>query len=340
MSLKKILVVLISAFSLQLPAQLLPIYGGERAGLSTLSFLKNDLNPRSLGMGGASVANDGDAYSIISNPASLSLLDENSFAVSHTFLGAGLNQSFASGVFQLEDKISSLGFSVNALNSGAMKERTEFQPGGTGRDVYLTNMAIGATYTRQLSALFSAGVSLKYIYEGIANYTNSTITTDVAFLYTTDVKDLQFAVMIQNFGGNSTLGNGQDDIPVLFNRNTGISLDENIVPTVFKLGASFVPYESKQQSLTIAGQLNHPNDNAENYRLGAEYEYLNIFYARAGYRVNVKGQGFPTFGFSLKHRLGHHPFYIDYAANPTEFLGLQNSIGLRLRILNEDSKSR
>ena len=31
--------------------RLLPNYGGERAGLSTLSFLKNDMSPRSVGIG-------------------------------------------------------------------------------------------------------------------------------------------------------------------------------------------------------------------------------------------------------------------------------------------------
>ena len=37
-------------------AQLLPSYGGERAGASALSFLKNDLHVGSVGMAGAHVA--------------------------------------------------------------------------------------------------------------------------------------------------------------------------------------------------------------------------------------------------------------------------------------------
>ncbi len=315
-------------------AQILPIYGGERAGLSTLSFLKTDMSTRSTGMGGASVANTGDAYSVINNPAALTHLRSTSVALSHLFLGAGINQSFASGIFPLDD-VSNLGVSVNSLNSGDMEERTEFQPQGTGRSIVVSNMALGLTYSRQLSALFSAGVTVKYIYEGIAGYSNSNATVDVAFLYETDFKDLKFAVMVQNFGGNSSLSSDDDDLPVVFNRTTGISLDANVVPTIFKLGASFKPYNTEQQSITASAQLNHPNDNAENYRLGVEYEYMEIFFARAGYKISVRDQDYPTFGIGVRARIGGFPLYIDYAANPTNYLGIQNNIGLRINIIND-----
>lgn len=318
-------------------AQILPNYGGERAGISTLSFLKNDLSVSSAGLGGASLAVDGDAYSVISNPAALTGLEYNSYALSHLFIGAGINQSYFSGIYGLKDQVSKMAFSINSLNSGAMEERTEFQPEGTGRKVYVTNMAFGLTYSRRLSEVFSAGVTLKYIYENMAGFTNHNATVDLAFIYETDVKDLQFAVMVQNFGGNSSLSNDGQELPVLFNRNTEVSLDDNTVPTVFKLGASIKPLETDKHSLTISLQLNHPNDNAENYALGAIYQVQNMLFFRAGYKINVRDQDFPTFGFSYRVNLGAHPLYIDYGANPTNFLGLQNTFGIRIGI-NKDSR--
>ncbi|MBF99858.1 MAG: hypothetical protein CMI36_12765 [Owenweeksia sp.] len=318
-----------------LKAQVLPNFGGERAGLSALSFLKNDLNPRSVGLGGASVALSGDGYSALNNPAALTDLESITYALSHQFIGAGINQSFLSSSFGLKDEVSKLAFSVNALNSGSMEERTEFQPNGTGREVYVTNLAVGLTYARQLSSLFSAGVTVKYIYEGIANYSNHNATVDVAFLYKTDYKDLKFAVMVQNFGGNSSLGNEDKDIPVIFNRSEGISLDANTVPTVFSLGVSMIPWKEENQSLMAAIQLNHPNDNAENFRFGLEYQTYDLFFARLGYKVSVKGQTWPTFGVGLRTRMGTNPFYIDYSINPTDFLGFQHNIGLRVHINNE-----
>lgn len=318
-------------------AQILPNYGGERAGISTLSFLKNDLSVTSTGLAGASLATGGDAYSVISNPAALTQLKHNSYALSHLFIGAGINQSFFTGVYRLKDQVSNMAFSINSLNSGAMDERTEFQPEGTGRKVYVTNMAFGLTYSRKLSDVFSAGVTLKYIYENMAGFTNHNATVDLAFIYETDVKDLQFAVMVQNFGGNSSLNNDGNELPVLFNRNTEVSLDNNTVPTIFKLGASFKPLKTDKHSLLISLQLNHPNDNAENYALGALYEIHDMLFFRAGYKVNVRDQNFPTFGFSYRINLGAHPLYIDYGASPTNHLGLQNTFGIRIGI-NKDSR--
>ena len=86
---KLILLFSFSLFISGLSAQVLPNFGGERAGLSTLSFLKNDMNPRSLAMGGASVALSGDAYSAITNPATLTDLENTSIALSHIFLNGG-----------------------------------------------------------------------------------------------------------------------------------------------------------------------------------------------------------------------------------------------------------
>lgn len=332
---KYIVSVLLATFiSVSAVAQVLPNFGGERAGLSALSFLKNDMSTRSLGMAGASVALDGDAYSIINNPAALTDLKSQNYALSSLFLGGGVNQSFVGASFPMKNEVSNLSFSLNALNSGEMEERTEFQPLGTGRTVSVANMAFGATYSRKLSALFSAGVTLKYIYEGIAGYTNHTATVDVAFLYKTDFKDLKFAVMLQNFGGNSALGS-ETDIPVVFNRSTGMALESNTVPTVFSLGASFVPWKVEDHSLLAAIQLNHPNDNAENFRLGVEYEYHDLFFARAGYKISVEDQNYPTVGFGFRSRLGGHPFYIDYGMNPTNHMGLQHNLGLRFTINNE-----
>lgn len=331
-------IVLLSFFTLGVQAQILPNYGGERAGLSALSFLKNDLSVRSLGLASTTVALEGDAYSALTNPAALTDIKERSYATSHLFMGAGIHQSFLAANYPLADKSSTLSFSINSLNSGDMEERTEFQPMGTGRQISVSNIAVGATYARQLSSLFSAGVTVKYIYEGMAGFHNSNATVDLAFLYKTDFRDLRFAVMVQNFGGNSSLG-ADSDIPVLFNREAGIDLEANSVPTIFKLGLSILAYEHEHHNITGALQLNHPNDNAENYSLGFEYRYLDIFFMRAGYRISVRHRDLPTFGFGLRTRLGNHPLTIDYAANPSNFIGMQHAIGLRFRILKFNERS-
>jgi len=327
------LVLLVSSAS----AQLIPNFGAQRAGLSTLAFLKNDLNPRSTALSGASVSLDADAFSSFTNPAATADLKSFHGAMSNVTIGAGIQQSFLSVSIPRKNNFSTFGFSLNMLNSGAMEKRTEFQPEGTGEKFYVTNMAFGGTYAQQLSDMFSAGITMKFIYEQIDTYTNATVAADVSFLYKTDYKDLNFAVMIQNFGGSSSI-NG-DDLPEDFNRNLNPTADDYSVPTVFSLGASIIPWKKEKQSLLIALQLNHPSDNAENYRIGLEYEYMKLLYVRAGYMLNVASQSLPTFGFGLRHRIGAHPLFINYAANPTDFLGVQHTVGLAIGINKMDREN-
>ena len=322
---RRLLIIILIFVSANVFGQLLPNYGGQRSGLSTLSFLKNDVNPRSLSLGGASVAINYDGYSLFNNPALITSTNAFSAAASNLVVGAGVQQSFLSGVLPVKN--SHFGLSINSLNSGAIEVRTEFQPNGTGELFYVSNNAIGLTYAKSLSDMFSMGLTIKYIYEQIAKYTNHTAAADLGFSYKTDFKDLRFAVMVQNFGGNSTL-NG-DFLAVGFNRDSAsIDLNPYTVPTVFKMGLSMVPYKSEFHSVLVIAELNHPNDNAENFRIGAEYNYRDLLFARAGIKLSVEGQRLPSFGIGLRSRIGAHPLRIDYGVNPTNFFGMQHNFGL------------
>ncbi|MDA8886640.1 PorV/PorQ family protein [Bacteroidia bacterium] len=311
-------------------AQILPNFGGQRAGLSALSFLKNDMNPASFAMASASVANDANLYSSESNPAALALVDHSGLALSNLAIGAGVHQSFAGGTIKLKSGV--LGVNVNSLNSGSMEVRTEFEPNGTGQQFYANNTALGLNYAQKLSSRFSIGVGLKYVYEGISTYRNSTLTGDIGFLYTTDFKDLTFAVVVKNFGGNSQMKGS--DLESDFNR-TEVSLEKYTTPAIFKMGFSFVPYEDDSKKLLVAAELNHPSDNAENIRLGGELALRDLLFLRLGYKLSVKGQNYPTAGIGVKTRIGNHPLYIDYGVNPTNRMGVLHIFGLHVPFNND-----
>lgn len=308
-------------------AQLLPNFGGQRAGLSTLSFLKNDMNTRSMGMGGASVALDGDLFSVSSNPAALTHLDEMRIGLSHLMLGGGIHQAMLSCQGKLKSE-ATMGFSVNTLNSGSMKVRTEFEPDGNGQYFSVSQTAFGVNYAQKLSDMFNLGINMKYIYEQISAYRNHVLAFDIGFLYETDFRDLKFAVLLQNFGGNSAISG--DEVMVNYNRNEEMELSRYTVPTVFKMGLSLTAWEAGGKKLTAAMELNNPNDNAENLRFGAELDLKQILQVQAGVKLSVKGQRVPTFGFRYKSRLGVHPLHVGYAMNPGSFLGNQHLISVQL----------
>ncbi len=315
------LICLVLCCTLVTNAQLLPNFGGQRAGLSTLSFLKNDMNTRSAGLAGASVALNGDVFSVGNNPAALTHLDEFSIGASHLTIGSGIHQSLLTVQGKLKNE-ATVGLSVNSLNSGAMEYRTEFQPEGTGNFFYVSQSAIGINYAQKLSDMFNLGVTMKYIFEQMAGYGSEVFAFDIGFMYETDFNDLRFAVLLQNFGGNS-ISQGEN-VPVSFNRKGEIELGRYTVPTVFKMGLSFKAWEKDDKSLSLSAELNNPNDNAENLRFGGEFGYKDLLTVQAGVKLSVKGQSWPSFGFRYKSHLGSHPIYFGYALNPTNYLGSQH----------------
>jgi hypothetical protein len=312
-------------------AQLFPNLGGQRAGISALTFLKNDLSPRSIGMGGAQVSLLSNGYANMVNPAAASDLEMSTFTVSNLMYG-GLNHSFLGGNFVLPNQ-SNVGFTISNLTPGAMEVRTEFQPEGTGEYFYVSNVAVGASFAKSLSDRFNFGIHAKYIREQLAQYTGNTAAVDLGFLYKTDFRGLQFAVVLQNFGSNTRLLG--DYKPVTFNlKNT--TIDSYPPPTTFKIGVSIDAYKTEKHHIIAALQLNSPTDNAENIRIGGEYNYDNLFFVRLGYQINVKGEKYPTAGLGLRTRIGRHPLMIDYGVKPTNYLGLVNCIGLSFGLNNSN----
>ncbi len=309
-------------------AQLFPNLGGQRAGIASTSFLKSDLNPRSVGMGGASIALGQDPVGILSNVSSIAL-NENPVisATSYTY-GLGIQQSYLA--FSSPFKGAGVGLSVNVLTSDAMEVRTEFQPDGTGELFYYTSASTGLSYAKKLSDNFNFGIRIKHLYEQIAQYNNHSAAADLGFLYHTDVKDLKFAVVVQNFGGKSKLVG--DFIESPFNRDSLTSPDIYNLPTEFKLGLSVVPYKRNGHAILTAIQLNHPNDNSENLRLGVEYQFQDLLFARVGYKINLKGQQWPSFGIGFRTVVLNNPIYVNYAANVNSYTGWQHAFGLSLSV--------
>lgn len=309
-----------------LSGQILPQLGAQRAGISAMTFLKIDVSPRAAAMGGASICLPGDGYSTQINPASVMELEDLNVTAGNTFWVAGINHSFFS-TSKPFGKLGSLGLSVATLNTGAMERRTEFQPNGTGEFFSASNTAVGLTYSRRLTEMFSFGVTAKYVNERLAEFTANTAVIDMGFKYRVGWQDLNFGVMLQSFGFNSKLRGDYD--PIDFN-NKPITLESYPAPTQFQLGASMVPWknDTMNSSLLVALQLNHPNDNAENIRIGAEYTYRNLLFFRAGYKINVKDQNLPTAGLGMRIPVGRHPLQFDYSVDPTVWLGWIHRVGL------------
>ncbi|MDX2188708.1 MAG: PorV/PorQ family protein [Bacteroidota bacterium] len=311
-------------------AQLFPNLGGQRTGISSLSFLKNDVNPGAIALSGANTTMKGDAYASQWNPAALTELGNHSFAVSTRLYGLGVNHSFAAANIKIRET-DFMAVSVNNLNSGNMEIRNEFQPKGTGQFFSMNAMALGLSYAKALTYKFSLGTTVKYINESVDIYQTHTFTVDIGFIYKTDFKDLRFGVFLQNFGPNAAARGNY--APFNF-RNKTFSPEDFPTPTVFKFGASIVPIKTDLHTITTAIELNHPGDNASNIRFGAEYMYHELLWFRAGYGINASNYAFPTSGVGLRTVIKNQVIHFNYAFAVANALGINHNIGLSVLLNN------
>ncbi len=338
MKLKAILLLLVCVVAAKnAKAQLFPLLGAERAGISALTFLKLEVDPRAEAMGGSQISLSGDGYSPQWNPATMTELDSKTIAISDRVMPAGILNSYASIVLPFKNN-AALGISVIDLYSGEIEKTTVYQPQGTGDYVSSSNVALGVSYAKVLSDYFSIGVGAKYIREQLAEFYANTLAVDLGFLYKTDFKDLRFAVMLKNFGPNSTLGGTLPQ--TTFIPTSAETIDNYPVSGEFKMGISFVPYKTELKKLTVIVQLNHPNDDAENISMGLEYNYYKILFLRLGYKINVKDQNFPAAGVGLITHLGKNPLHIDYSVSTSNTLQVVNTLGLSLYINNKTREDK
>ena len=112
-------------------AQLFPVLGGQRAGISTAQFLKIGVGGRASALGDAFVAVANDASALYWNPAGLVQFQENQVMFSHNSWVVDINHEFIGAVYHL-DETNSFGLSVTSLTMQDMKVTTEFAPFGNG----------------------------------------------------------------------------------------------------------------------------------------------------------------------------------------------------------------
>lgn len=308
-------------------AQLIPNLGGQRAGISSFSFLKNDVSPRAIGLGGAVTTLKGDEYASQWNPAALCETGNHSFALSTRLYNGGINHSFFAANFRLKET-DFMAVSINNISSGTMERRTEFQPNGTGEFFSVNSMAIGLTYSKALTYRFSFGSTIKYLNETYDVYSSHNVVADVGFIYKTDFRNFRFGVFLQNFGPNSRARGSYSPYTFSGKKQTNESFS---TPTVFKIAGSMDVLKAGNHVVVCLAEINHPNDNATNLRFGAEYLYQDLLYFRAGYWANFQGIKVPTFGTGFRTIIKNQTIYINYAfVVPLAYSGFNHNIGISM----------
>lgn len=317
-------ILLLTAFQFEINAQLLPILGGQRVGISTAEFLKIGVGSRASALGDAFVAVANDASALYWNPAGLVQFPDNQVMFSHNMWVVDINHDFAGAVYHL-DETNAFGVAFTSLSMQDMPVTTEFQPTGTGEYFGFSDIALALSYSRKMTDQFSFGATVRYIEETLDKLKMRGFMIDLGTFYWTGLGTTRFAVAISNFGNQLA----PDGKVVLVGKRTISQWQAFSPPTVFRIGFAFEPYQDTENKLTASIQLNHPNDNSENVATGLEYSWNNTFYLRGGYKFNVDEQNY-SFGAGVYVPVSIANVTVDYSYSNFVRLGTAHRFSIIL----------
>jgi Type IX secretion system protein PorV len=310
------------------------LYGQDKVGTTAAPFLGIGAGPRAIGMGGAFVAVANDPSALYWNPSGISRTGQNEFLFEHTNYLIGTSYNFFGGVIAL-DEANAIGVSVTYLDYGTEDVTTIEMPDGTGQTWSAKDMAIGLSYSRNLTDRFSMGGTAKMVLQQIWHESATGWAIDAGLLYITPFNDMKIGMAISNFGTDMRMTG--EDLYVTHNPDPSVAGDNSKIPAeyytdsyplplLFRLGLSMDVIKSEDNTVTLAVDALHPNDNAESVNVGGEYSWNKTIYVRIGY----KSMGIPsseeglTAGFGLAYEvIANVKFKLDYAY---ENYGILNNI--------------
>lgn len=293
----------------------------NKAGRTSMQFLKIGIGARQSALGEASIAGIRDINSVFWNPALITGVENIQAGFNYTKWIADLNVlSGAVGI-----NLGSFGtIAVNyiTLDYGNLQEALITSPTGsndtrTNNTFTGNDLAFGIAYSRLFTDKLSIGVNVKFIQEKLFIYSSSLVAFDVGSFYDTGWRGIKIAMAAQNFSSQARWLNTKPEEQQSYE-----------LPLIYRIGASidlmggsdlFLGGNPDEHKITLNMDAIHTNDYAERLHLGAEYWLFNIFAIRGGYRLNYE-EGNLSAGFGVNYSVGNVNMKFDYAYVQYDFL--------------------
>jgi len=255
----------------------------EQIGTSMANFLKIGVGAREVGMGGAAVADCDNASSLYWNPGALDRMQRSEI------------------LFQQTQWLVTF-------------------PEGTGRTFSTYDMAIGLTYSRNIIDRFSAGITVKYIQEGLDREKASTLAIDIGSVFETNfLNNMKIGMSLSNLGGNMKLSGS--DLQVQYSPNPGfptkvttadLSTEEWDIPMYFRLGIATDVIQGEPLNWRITAEVMDSRDYIHRISLGTELGFLGNYFLRGGYKFMYDEENL-TLGAGANIELSWVEVRLDYA---------------------------
>jgi len=264
----------------------------NKTGTTIGQFLKIDPSARASAMANASTSLYGEASSLYYNSASLGRLTNVDIQFTYNQWLADITYDYAVIAVPITN-LGTFALQLTSLNSGEIDVRTVEYPKGTGERYSVTNFALGLGFGLMLTDRVSVGLQVSYIQETIWHSSLSTFGLNFGVQYQVEENGLTVGASILNFGPRA--GYDGRDLYINYDFNSDkygdndllpaeLRTDAYSLPTSFRVGVSYPLIINEDNKVTFAMDAFHPNDNTESISIGSEWQFLNSFSVRGGYR--------------------------------------------------------
>lgn len=279
-------------------------YAGTGPGTTGLQFLKNDISPRAIAMGGAFTAVSDDVYAINYNPAGLAQIQYPE--VSAMYLSGFEDSSLSNANFGMLLPMvgfaryarPAVGLSFISSSAGDFTHRV-IQSNGSIQSTKLDaqqDLVVSLNYSEKFfvgdmvieklrleNIEQYAGINLKYIRSTLVEeYEADAFAADIGYLLKHIPSGISFGLSVSNFGGGLTY------------------LSENTkMPTILRAGLSYKRPTLMDQTFRLAvDAASHINESIMDFHFGTEYAFDKYIILRGGYRAYKDNPGI-TLGIGL-----------------------------------------
>ncbi len=299
-------------------------FAQDKVGTASSTFLGIPIGGKAIGMGGAFTSIADDATTLFWNPGATSRIKKHDVCVSQTNHFLDTKHKYFGAIIMITPQ-DALGIHFNNFDYGDREPVTTInEPDGTGEYWEASDLAIGLTYSKNVTDRFSIGGTVKYIEQNIWNESASQFAIDLGLLFITQFNNLQIAATLRNFGGElqldgSDLVNRIDLDPDNEGNNENIvallKTDEFPIPLIYTIGISMPIINKENLKFTLSADAIRPTNNCEYVNVGSELQIAKYFNIRAGYQS--LGQEYAenglTLGFGLDISLYNYNLIVDYA---------------------------
>ncbi|WP_395047937.1 type IX secretion system protein PorQ [Flavobacterium sp.] len=320
-------------------------------GQSVYQFLNLISSPRQAALGGKTITNyDYDVNQPLFNPASINTEMDGRLAVNYGNYFGDVTYGTGAFAYTYDRHVQTLHGGITYINYGKFDGRDEFGVATgefTGSEIALS---LGYAYNVPFTKLYLGG-NAKFISSTLESYNSFGVAADLAAMYVDDKNDINYGLVVRNFGTQITTYNGTNE-KLPFEVIAGISQELENVPirwhltleNLQKWNVSFANPARSQQ--TIDGEATEEKvgflgNTFRHVIFGAEIFPKKAFSLRLSYNfrraAELKILEQRTFsGISAGFGLRFRKFRFDYSYSRYTLAANTSLFGLTINLYNNE----